>query len=76
MAPKAQAFPPEMLEKLGYRTNESGELEETEVAVPPGVTEEAVAQCMAMGFNKAADSLFSSSTVKLLRRQRLWRAKA
>jgi hypothetical protein len=53
VAPKAQAFPPEMLEKLGYRTNDSGELEETEVAVPPGVTEEAVAQCMAMGFNKA-----------------------
>lgn len=52
-APKAQAFPPEMLEKLGYRTNDAGELEETEVVVPPGVTEEAVAQCMAMGFNKA-----------------------
>lgn len=52
-APKAQAFPPEMLEKLGYRTNASGELEETDVVIPPGVTEQAVAQCMAMGFNKA-----------------------
>ena len=52
-APKAQAFPPEMLEKLGYRTNDAGELEETEIVLPAGVTEAAVAQCMAMGFNKA-----------------------
>lgn len=52
-APKAQAFPPEMLEKLGYRTNDAGELEETEIVLPEGVTEAAVAQCMAMGFNKA-----------------------
>ena len=61
-APKAQAFPPEMLEKLGYRTNDVGELEETEVAVPPGVTEEAVAQCMAMGFNKALSVGWLSAT--------------
>ena len=52
-APKAQAFPPEMLEKLGYRTNDAGELEETDIVLPAGVTEAAVAQCMAMGFNKA-----------------------
>ena len=52
-APKAQAFPPEMLEKLGYRTNDAGKLEETDIVLPAGVTEAAVAQCMAMGFNKA-----------------------
>ena len=37
VAPKAHAFPPEMLAELGYRTNESGELEETEPRLsPPG----------------------------------------
>jgi hypothetical protein len=37
VVPKAHAFPPEMLAELGYRTNESGELEKTEPQLsPPG----------------------------------------
>jgi hypothetical protein len=53
-APKAQEFPPELLQGLGFRTNSTtGELEEADVEVPPGVTEEAIAKCTEMGFNKA-----------------------
>eukprot|EP01045_Picozoa_sp_COSAG04_P018165 COSAG04_NODE_1662_length_6018_cov_1.781889_2_plen_408_part_00 len=53
-APKAQSFPPEMLAKLGLKTNEDGtELQDAEVEIPPGVTEASIAQCMEMGFTKA-----------------------
>lgn len=61
-APKAQAFTPEMLASLGMKMNDAGELEDAEVAIPPGVTEEAVEQCMAMGFNKALSVGWLSAT--------------
>lgn len=58
VVPKAHAFPPEMLAELGYRTNESGELEKTEpqLSPPGGCSQEALVTIYGSKGPKAGDT--------------------
>lgn len=52
-APEPKQFSAEMLQSLGLKAGADGKLEDADVPIPEGVTQDAITQCMDMGFNRA-----------------------